>query len=522
MILPHPILLRTIEVHGNTSSVHNGNPVDEDGLRAPGVTPATGMPSDREILAFVVTLIFLLWPVAINRAPFYASDSASYIRAGELGFKTSELIVDRWLRPATASTTPADSAANPNAIVAGAIAKSGGTRSAIYSVAVYLFRAPGNSLLSLAILQAGAVAFVISCLRRLLAPGSRFWPSIGASAAIAILTSASWYSGYAMPDILAGVAISGSLILTVFFERIRTGPRVALVLLIAFCITAHGSHLPIVVVTLVAGAVASWRLSGRPEVSVFPRALWCASPVVLAIVAMLGTSYVAFGEFSLAPKRYPIQLARSVADGPGAWYLHDHCATEHYAICEVFGPNPPREVQDFLWGPNGVRYRATAEQMDRIRAEEGTIVRRAALAYPVQQIGQSAANVFLQLVEFGPRYLVFGQKMSGGERITPVQVSSDRPWLKAVGKILIYASFIGSVLFLAIVRRRLTTAEISALCAVAAGLLANAAVCGILSGVADRYQGRVAWVLPAVAFMVLLRVRGGRSRPVTSAKVMLA
>jgi hypothetical protein len=475
------------------------------------------MPLACEILTFLATVLFLLWPIAINRAPFYASDSGSYIRGGELGFKTGALIVDRWLKSATAPAAPASSAADSKAIVADAISKSGGARSAIYSVAAFLLRAPGNSLLALAILQAGAVAFVICCFRRLLAPESRFWPSIGASGGIALTTSASWYAAYAMPDILAGVAISASLVLTVFFERIRTGLRIALVLLIAFCITAHGSHLPIVIVSLVAGVVSSSRLGSPSGVSVIPRAVWCASPVLLAIVAMLGTSYVAFGELSLAPKRYPIQLARSVADGPGAWYLHDHCATEHYAICEVFGPNPPRNVHDFLWAPNGVRYRATPAQMDRIRAEEGTIVRRAALAYPVQQIGRSVANAFKQLLRFGPRDLVFGQRMSGGERVSPVQVSPDRAWLKVIGKILIYASFIGSLLFLVVARRRLTTGEFSALCVVAAGLVANAAVCGILSGVADRYQGRVAWVLPAVAAMLLLRLRDDRSKPATSA-----
>ena len=98
---------------------------------------------------------------------------------------------------------------------------------------------------------------------------------------------------------------------------------------------------------------------------------WFGSPLLLAVVALLGTSYAAFGEWSLAPKRYPIGLARSISDGPGYWYLRDHCATEHFAICEIYGTNPPRKVNDFLWGPNGVRYRATPEQMERIRAEEG-------------------------------------------------------------------------------------------------------------------------------------------------------
>jgi hypothetical protein len=44
-------------------------------------------------------------------------------------------------------------------------------------------------------------------------------------------------------------------------------------------------------------------------------------------------------------------------------------------------------------------------------------------------------------------------------------------------------------------------------------LLANAAICGALSGVTDRYQARVAWLLPALAFAIAARLWSGRSKP---------
>ena len=227
--------------------------------------------------------------------------------------------------------------------------------------------------------------------------------------------------------------------------------------------------------------------------------------MVLAVAVLLGASFAAFGEASLAPKRYPIQLARSVADGPGAWYLRDHCATEHYAICEVFGPNPPRKVGEFLWGPNGVRYRATPEQMERIRAEESTIVRRAAMEYPLVQIGQSIRNTARQLFTFSPDDLVFGEEMAGGKDPSIVQVRSDNPALKTFGAVAVYLTFFASIAFLIVNRRRLDRMEIAAVGVAVIGLLANAAVCGILSGVTDRYQGRVAWILPALAFIIFAR-----------------
>src|SRR5437016_1172050 len=63
------------------------------------------------------------------------------------------------------------------------------------------------------------------------------------------------------------------------------------------------------------------------------------------------------------------------------------------------------------------------------------------------------------------------------------------------------------------IRRRLGSIDKAAIAVAAIGLLANAAVCGILSGVTDRYQGRVAWVLPALGFIILARVWGTKTRP---------
>jgi hypothetical protein len=325
-----------------------------------------------------------------------------------------------------------------------------------------------------------------------------------------------------VPDILAGVTIAGALVLTVFFDRVGIVLRLTLVALIAFCITTHGSHLPLAFCVVVAGAVASFVLKRPPVGLAVRRSLWFVSPIVLAVAALLGTSYVAFGEPSLAPKRYPIQLARSVSDGPGAWHLRDHCATERYAICEIFGTNPPRHVRDFLWSENGVRYRATPEQMERIRAEESTIVRRAAMEYPVHQLSRAATNVVWQFFAFGTDDLVFGGRIAGDlDDPSLVQAQPDNRMLKTVSEVLIYLSFAAGIALLFALRRRLRSVEIAAISIALLGLLANAAVCGILSAVTDRYQGRVAWILPVLALIIWLRVRA-EAKPATAAKAAIA
>ena len=107
-----------------------------------------------EIIIFTVTLLLMLWPLAMNGVPFYSADSTSYLRGGGFGFHTGLMIVDNWWQGLAGHAAPAGSAGDPKAVVATAIAESGGARSLIYSVVTYLLRLPGNSLIALAIAQA--------------------------------------------------------------------------------------------------------------------------------------------------------------------------------------------------------------------------------------------------------------------------------------------------------------------------------------------------------------------------------
>ena len=405
-------------------------------MRESGTQVAKRLQWRAEILIFLATLLLILWPLAVNGGPFYGADSASYLRGGAFGFHTGLLMVQHWWQ-SLSGATPVALGSSPQSVVASAIAGAGGARSLIYSLFTYVVRFPGATLLGVAVAQAAAVVWILSSLRSMMAPHIALSASLTTGAAVALLTSASWYAAYAMPDILAGVTIAGALALTVFFDRAPLTLRLTLVALVAFCITTHGSHLLVGFGTLVTGAAAHFCLYRATRTDALRKTIRFASPMVVAAAALLCTSYAAFGEASLAPKRYPIQLARSVADGPGAWYLRDHCATEHYAICEIFGPNPPRKVNEFLWGPNGVRVRATPEQMDRIRAEESTIVRRAAMAYPAEQIRRSARNSFAQFFEFGLRGLVFGERMVAGEDPSVVKSSTDKPGLRKAGEAII-------------------------------------------------------------------------------------
>lgn len=460
---------------------------------------------------FLFLTFILLWPLLLNRHPFYVADSASYLRGGELGFGTALLMLGEWWRGLFGSGAVAD--AGTQDAVSAAVGQAGGMRSLTYSLITYFLRMPGHSLFALVVFQAGVVAFLVAMAQRLMAPRANSREHLALILCLALLTPAGWSAATAMPDIFAGITVLGSLLLTLYLERLDRWERIALVLLLALSISAHGSHLPLAFATLAAGAVARFVLSRPERGEAFRAGLWFLSAPLLALSAMLTLSYVGFGTASLAPKRYPILLARSVADGPGRLYLMAHCARDRYAICEVFGTDFPTQPRKFLWDKDGVRYRATPEQMERIRNEESLIVRAAAAEYPMLQLRSSTFNVLRQFVSFGLGKVDFRSTLVAGPkgRVELVEVTEDRPHLRFWMSVVIYLAFGASLVAIFLLRRRLTRQELAALLVAFAGLAGNAAICGILSGVSDRYQARVAWIIPLLAILMLLRWRNDRA-----------
>ena len=65
-----------------------------DGVRVAHSDPTVR--SIREISTFLIALVLLLWPLAVNGAPFYSPDSASYLRGGAFGFDTGFLFLQNW------------------------------------------------------------------------------------------------------------------------------------------------------------------------------------------------------------------------------------------------------------------------------------------------------------------------------------------------------------------------------------------------------------------------------------------
>jgi hypothetical protein len=467
---------------------------------------------DRHLWVRTAVLTLLLtWPLILFGRPAYFSDSLSYYKGGKVAvmFAVGKITSQLHLAASQSPTPSANVKANPGAAPDDTV----GVRSIPYSVVAYLLSPPDGEMIVLGIAQAAIAALTIAIV--VLALGlTGFWRFTLLAVALAVVTPLTGFAQFASPDIFAGLAICVIALLATHFNHLSVGIRLALFTIGGFAAASHPSHLPLAagMGLLGAGYIVLTRASKdhqlRMIVGVF-------APVALGIVLTVVSGFVAFDELSLAPKRWPLALAKSVADGPARWYLEKNCSRLHYAVCEVFDNDIPATVFEFLWSPRGLRYRATPAQMDRIRAEEPEIVLQAAQNYPYAEATLTLNKIVRQLMLFSPR-MYFNQRLWLD--------ASGKPYLETIGEVhsrlldtLPTLSIISALLAFGWACWRFPVLRLedrAMLLLVIAGILGNAIICAVFAGVTDRYQGRVIWVLPMVCMAMMLRSENQAERTV--------
>jgi hypothetical protein len=455
------------------------------------------------LLTLIAGLLFL-WPLLVYGRPGDFQDSAAYYKGGQaaVSFALEKIhLQDRAPpeNPIAVAPVPAltRGAAEPSAQDPQQIR---GVRSVAYSLAAYVLGAPRPQMWLLVAAQAFATGFI--CAVALLLFGDGLRTASAKLAALAVATPVAFVSCVILPDVFAGVVILAVALLAIAYRFLSPGVRITSILIGTGGITFHASHLPIGFgVTAVAAALLYVNMRGTSPAL---RGQWAslAAPFLLAAALTVLLNSVAFGGPSLTGKRFPLTLARSVAEGPGKWYLDRNCPHLKYAICEVYPNGVPSTVDSFLWGENGVKKRATPEQLDRIRAEESEIVLAAARAYPVQELGRLAHNFGKQLVRFQPG-IGLDAKIVVDADAKPVSVPAryDPTPVRIVGALSI-TSVLASLVFL-VIRWRTIVLLRPIIVVVVSGILLNAAICVYFSGINERYQARVIWLIPLLALMAL-------------------
>jgi hypothetical protein len=467
------------------------------------------------LVATLIGTLLFLWPLLAYGRPADFQDSASYYKGGRVAVS---FVLDKMHAgpsgPSTATAVNAPGSPESPAAPPQQPEQVRGARSVAYSIAAYVLGSPRAQMWLLIIAQTLAAAFVCSVV--LLLCGANVRGASWKLAALAIATPAAFVTCVIVPDIFAGLVICVIMLFATAFESLSRGVRIACILIAAAGIAFHASHEPLALgLTVIA---ASWMFLNTRGKAPISRQQWAVlfAPLLLGVAVSVALNFAAFGGAGLTGKRYPLTLARSVAEGPGKWYLDKNCGHLKYAICEVYPHGVPRTINSFLWGSNGLKQRATAEQMDRIRAEEAAVVLAATRAYPFEELERLGGNFARQLVLFQPGVGLDARiVLDGAQNPVLVPAQYDRTWVSLVGALSIVGLIAG--LGLLFIRWRTVPALRPMIGLVLCGILMNDAICVYFSGVTDRYEARVIWLIPLLALGQLpLRGKRGAAGPAES------
>ena len=479
---------------------------------------------------FLATVAVLCAAGVLNRYPFFYADTPTYIRAAELA--VIKVIGAGKVKPWVATSDVAPGSTKPKrnlqplTSVDDKVVLSG--RSVYYGALLYATYLGGSLWLAIAA-QALAVAYLLYLLLvRIwkLKPSHLLW----AAATLSLFTPLGVYTGFLMPDIFAPIVVLCIAMLAVYWRELPNRHRWGAAGLLLFGVVSHSSHL--VLAGLMLALLFAARLLRRR--AAMP---WAAIAVVAACVAGGVAAEWAFQKAVLVavgapPLRLPHPMAHLIDMGPGTNFLKQRCPSAGYAAC-AYVDRYPTGWEDFLFSTDpakGVFALADLATKRRLSDEQVAFFLDVARFDPVGVMRGLAENVVEQLASF--RVDLWGYGTAGPAkwyegRVPPdvyeqMQKSSAaklgpfNAWQSAAT----YAAVAASVIFLLWPRRSIgAAAPLPSGFAgfgwlVFSGIAGNAVICAVLASPLDRFQARVAWLLPLLAIALLsYRWRTASQRP---------
>lgn len=341
---------------------------------------------------------------------------------------------------------------------------------------------------------------------------------------LAIGSAAPWFTALLMPDIFAPVTVLGVFLLG-FGVRLSRRERGWVGLLTAAAMAFHLTHLVVGAAAIAAG------LALRPS----RRTLRAGLPLAAALAFLAATNLVGFGRFAVSPYGSVFALARLVADGPAAEVIERACPQAGWHVC-AFAGHLPTDSDLFLWDPKGPVWTAPGGPQGFAR-EAGAIVRQTLRDRPLAVLGAALHNGLRQLARVGLGDTLSNDwlesSVTGSLRayFPPAELERFHAGLQSQGRLAAIGAALNPAFALILLAGALATARqfgqglmrrgqrgsdpawLALPALILVGVLANAAVCGALSGPHDRYQARIAWLVLLPPVLRRLRPRQGHVFP---------
>ena len=436
----------------------------------------------------------MMWPALYNRYPLLYPDSMAYLEDGPLVARALFLQI---------------------------FSDDYGQRSLIYCLGIFPLHLNVTTW-PIVVLNSLLTAYVIWLTVHSILPKKTAIRYLALVLPLSIFTGLSWSVSWIMPDIL-GPALYLSIYILVFAAKSLSRTERLIVVLIAWwSMASHITHL--LLATGICVFLAVFLLLHHPRAPRQLRSVVGVAMIIIAVAAVhISLHWYLYGKPSLKGKGPPFLLARVIADGPGRWYLQQRCGGAHFEVCNHVH-SLPDNVDDFLWGDDGIWLNSSEEQRGRLQDEEMAIVVGALREYPRQELMISTDHFWEQLHTFGlsdyapnPWILEMADTVLPVTRSRYIQTRQAQETLHEkifafVQDWTVIASLV--VIGIGLVRVRHWSRRVVGLTAIIAiVVIGNAAVTGVLSNVDDRYQARVIWLVPMLAGVLGLEWLEAKRRP---------
>jgi len=321
---------------------------------------------------------------------------------------------------------------------------------------------------------------------------------------LAAVTSLPWEASQLMPDVFAGVVFLSAFLL-VFDDQLRLTGRIILSTILAISVSSHLSLLPIATLfaaVLVLATLAGGRLRGVPPAK--STLVWLLVPIVAAGLWTATLNRRMGLGFRLSASGNEFLLSSLFGKGLAANFLRENCPKKPFVACRYLSNLPTTPGQFLFWHP-------LLHDMAGHEDEMQQLVRDTIVAHPVKFVMSSSEDTFRQLAAFrtGDEIRETNSLTSNGVVIRQIfagdshAYSNGRQSHRRLNRLANFAAILDTLVFwlsavaclvLAWTKRveRVNVFFFSTILF----LVINAAICATFAGVYDRYQSRVAWLVP--------------------------
>ncbi|MBL7937884.1 MAG: hypothetical protein JNL43_00875 [Flavobacteriales bacterium] len=433
-------------------------------------------------LVYIVCVALLIWPALYNGYPILYSDTATYIASG------------------MKLETPVD-------------------RPIIYGLFIRSTSLEGSTLWSTIVCQA---ALVVWCLERLIGlvrerRGSGYVSLLVMTGALSVFTSLPWVVSQVMADIFTPLLVMITLILALSVQELGRAGRMAHYLLFYFCAAVHLSH-PLLAVLLI-GALFLLDLVTGPTTGIRSTRAplwWMLALTVLAYPIMSS---------AMAKSRHIFFMGAMVEHGVVKPYLDEHCAEQHFTLCDRKDRLPEKAYQ-FHWDTTGAMgsYASWKDANDEFGSIINGTLTEGRFIWLHIKVSLIATWEQLSLFDIGDGWGPFLEG-TGVHSAIARYLSSDLPAMEAslqsrssmhlvptfarLHQWVVPIAFAAllSLLIPALRRRSAVFVTISTICMFS--ILLNAWSSGTFSGEVDRFGCKMIWMVPMLAVLAMQGLQRG-------------